>query len=382
MKEKTKKNKGFIPIIFIIIGAVVLASATFGVVKYKDEITANVSKIFNKSPKLEIIAPDIDSTEKDEAMEETELVEEPVVEETELIKEPIIEEPKKDDTRQLQEQLRIAEQKRLEAEKQLAEEKARQEEQKRLEVEGKQREELLHQQEVYIKTLMQIDSLIIEGFQFTKKQANDIEPLLEDRIEWLRGRIEFTNSAIKEMESWNTQSSLSKTMIDFHKDLNELYAIGIKIVKIYQWELNGYKSVIQKLIDGQNDHSSTLSKIDLSEITERLTKAEFTEIANKQIKQGNSTISKEEEVLIGFLKKYRDYAEKTNQEYLDVIALAKGFVAEFETEEENSNYQPNYYIPPIPQITFFRDSALLDISESLNNISQQLQQMSPQPSPW
>ena len=39
-------QKGFIPIIYIVIGAVVVASATFGVVKYKDEITANVSKVF------------------------------------------------------------------------------------------------------------------------------------------------------------------------------------------------------------------------------------------------------------------------------------------------------------------------------------------------
>lgn len=73
-------QKGFIPIIFIIIGAVVLASATFGVVKYKDEITANVSKVF-KSKKVEI--PNIDSTGKDEVTEEPELVEEPIIEEPE-----------------------------------------------------------------------------------------------------------------------------------------------------------------------------------------------------------------------------------------------------------------------------------------------------------
>lgn len=42
-------KKGFIPIIFIIIGAVVISSATFGVVKYGDKITASVSSIFKKS---------------------------------------------------------------------------------------------------------------------------------------------------------------------------------------------------------------------------------------------------------------------------------------------------------------------------------------------
>jgi len=39
-------QKGFIPIIFIVIGAVAVVSAAFGIVKYKDEITANVSKVF------------------------------------------------------------------------------------------------------------------------------------------------------------------------------------------------------------------------------------------------------------------------------------------------------------------------------------------------
>lgn len=38
-------QKGLIPIIYLIIGAVAIASAVFGVAKYKDEITANVSKI-------------------------------------------------------------------------------------------------------------------------------------------------------------------------------------------------------------------------------------------------------------------------------------------------------------------------------------------------
>jgi len=48
-KNKSMNQKGFIPIIFIIIGAIVIASATFGIVKYKDEITASVIKVFQKS---------------------------------------------------------------------------------------------------------------------------------------------------------------------------------------------------------------------------------------------------------------------------------------------------------------------------------------------
>lgn len=84
-----KSQKGFIPIIFIIIGAVVVASATFGVIKYKDEITANVSKVF-KGSKVEVL--NIDSTEGDELTEEAELVEEPIIEEPEALPESEIKE--------------------------------------------------------------------------------------------------------------------------------------------------------------------------------------------------------------------------------------------------------------------------------------------------
>jgi len=122
--KNQKLQRGFIPIIFIIIGALIVASATFGVVKYKDEITANVSKVF-KRPKIEI--PNIDSTGEDEVAEEPELMEEPVTEEEfEATPESEVKE-EQDNTQQLKEQLRIAEQKRLETEKRLAEEKARRE---------------------------------------------------------------------------------------------------------------------------------------------------------------------------------------------------------------------------------------------------------------
>ena len=41
-------QKGFIPIIFIIIGAMAIASAGFGIVKYGDEIVASVVSVFRK----------------------------------------------------------------------------------------------------------------------------------------------------------------------------------------------------------------------------------------------------------------------------------------------------------------------------------------------
>jgi len=111
MKEKINTQKGFIPIILVIVIAVAIVSATVGIVKYKDEITANVSNVF----KSKIETPDIESIAK---------------EEPEIKK-------KQDDTQQLQEQLIIAEQKRLEAERQLIEEKAKQEAEKtKVEAEG------------------------------------------------------------------------------------------------------------------------------------------------------------------------------------------------------------------------------------------------------
>jgi len=213
-----------------------------------------------------------------------------------------------------------------------------------------------------------------------KEQADDTEPFLEDRIKWLNERTEFNNSVIREAESWNTQ--FFPKMIDFYKGLNELYANDIKVEKIYQGELDGYKSTVQGLIDAQNNNSNELTKIDLSKITEWLTEAEFTEIANKQVEAGSSYISEMGKSLVNFLKKFRDHTKKRNQEYLDMNALAKNYLEQFETKKESFNYQPNYYIPPIPQSTFFRDSALLDISESLRNISQQLQEISPRSSPY
>jgi len=166
-------QKGFIPIIFIIIGAVVFASATFGVVKYKDEITANVSKVF-KGSKVE--TPNIDSAGK--------VVEEPAIE-----KEPIIEEPEKDDTQQLQGQLRIAEQKRLEAEKQLEEERAKQEAEKlkveqearKIIEEQKRQEELLRQQEITRQ----------QELEKQKKEIPGIENLIKQ--DWYKDEYECRN---------------------------------------------------------------------------------------------------------------------------------------------------------------------------------------------
>lgn len=100
MKEKSIYQKGFIPIIFVIIGAVVIASATFGVVKYKDEITASVVSIFER-PRVEI--PNIESTGGNKLLEESELFEEPVIEEESKEEQKTVQ--------PVQEQSRIAEQK-------------------------------------------------------------------------------------------------------------------------------------------------------------------------------------------------------------------------------------------------------------------------------
>lgn len=120
MEEKNKTQKGFISIILIIVIAVIVVLSTAGIVKYKDEITANVSNVF----KSKIETPNVESIEKDEEIKESDLTEEPIIEKE------VEAEKKQNDAQQLQEQLRTAEQKRLEAEKQLAEEKAKQEAEK------------------------------------------------------------------------------------------------------------------------------------------------------------------------------------------------------------------------------------------------------------
>jgi len=117
MKEKNKIQKGFISIILTIVIAIAIISATVGIVKYKDEITANVSKVFESKIETSNVA----STEENKVIKESELTKESIVEEGVEAGE------KQDDTQRLQEQLRIAEQKRLEAEKQLVEEKTKQE---------------------------------------------------------------------------------------------------------------------------------------------------------------------------------------------------------------------------------------------------------------
>jgi len=117
MSQKIKPQKGFIPIILVIVIAVAVILATAGIVKYKDEITASVSDVF----KSKIETSNVKFIEENEAIEESELTEKSIAgEEAET-------EKKQDNTRQLQEQLRIAEQKRLEAEKQLAKEKTKEE---------------------------------------------------------------------------------------------------------------------------------------------------------------------------------------------------------------------------------------------------------------
>jgi len=123
MSQKIKPQKGFIPIILVIVIAVAVILATAGIVKYKDEITASVSDVF----KSKIETSNVKFIEENEAIEESELTEKSIAgEEAET-------EKKQDNTQQLQEQLRIAEQKRLEAEKQLAEEKAKEENRIRVE---------------------------------------------------------------------------------------------------------------------------------------------------------------------------------------------------------------------------------------------------------
>lgn len=208
-------QKGFIPIIFIIIGVIVATSASFGVVKYKDEITANVSKVFK--PKIE--APDIESRGKDKVAEEPELIEEPIVEE-----EPGLEE-KQDDAQKLQEQLERTEQKRLEAE-----EKARQ---KRLAEEARIQAEQEQQQQLEAQRLAE-----------EKRKQEEARRLAEEQRQ-------------KELERQRAQESLETQMTQLFNGLiretvksslsSDLKAVS-KLEEIYQSQKNAAAEAIQSCV--------------------------------------------------------------------------------------------------------------------------------------
>ena len=215
-----RNQKGFIPIILIIIGALITASAIFGVVKYKDEITANISKTFK--PEIEI--PNIKSTDKDWVAEESELVEESIIEEKSEI------EKKQDDAQKLQEQLRIAEQKRLEAEKQLAEEKAKQEAEKvRAEAERLKQEELSRLQEEARKKAEQDSLLKIEK---CKSEYNVRKSVMSTEIE---KQLNVVSSLTQDIEKKSFEECTSKGIeqlgIDFSTVSGQVFASYVSLVK-------------------------------------------------------------------------------------------------------------------------------------------------------
>ena len=209
-----RNQKGFIPIILIIIGALITASAIFGVVKYKDEITANISKTFK--PEIEI--PNIKSTDKDWVAEESELVEESIIEEKSEI------EKKQDDAQKLQEQLRIAEQKRLEAEKRLAEEKARQEVEKaKNEAEKDKAEAEKKAEEARIKT-EQESQRQLEAQRLAEEQRRQEELRRQEeaqRIAEERRKQEELAEATKE-EKRRLENLLTQELNNYYSQRNSL----------------------------------------------------------------------------------------------------------------------------------------------------------------
>ena len=231
MKEKIKNQKGFIPIIFIIIGAVVVASAAFSVVKYKDEITANISKVFK--PKIEI--PNIESTGRDETAEE------PIIEEESGIEE------KQDGAQKLQEQLKIAEQKRLEAEKRLAEEKARQETEKaKAEAERlKADQELQRQLEAQRLAEEQRQKEIARQQELERQRQ--LEEQRQKELELQQAINQLKNLFVQKLNEYNSQlSSLNEQILAKENEINSIIAEYDKKI-----EDNRNKPILWSLIIGR-----------------------------------------------------------------------------------------------------------------------------------
>jgi len=261
-------QNGFIPIIFIIIGAVVIASATFGVVKYKDEITASVVKIF-KRPKVE--TPDIDSTGKDESVEEAELIEE-----------PIIEEPEKNDVQQLEGRLKKAEQKRLEAERKLAEEKARQEEQKQQE-EFKRQTELEKQRQQELEKVQEeiseMEGLIKklfyrDGHECQSKMKNtettqealssgdsELVNLANQTIENICRKIDqarkYLLSELRKLERIDNVDTLKQELEKFLREIEEQDTI---VDQTIEYEVRKEATALARLIKEQEEENRRLKE--------------------------------------------------------------------------------------------------------------------------
>jgi predicted nucleic acid-binding Zn-ribbon protein len=231
-KNKLMKNqKGFIPIIFIIIGAITIASVTFGVVKYRDEITASVVSIFKKS---EVEIPNTELTGESEGIEE------PVMAEpTDKIQEQKSNE-EQTNARRLQEQLRTAEQKRLEAEKRLAEEKARQEAER-----AKAEAEKLKVEQAETKT---------DQAKEEKKATNiaAIDKELSQIISEIQQRINIFSQAKNEAKTFipTVRETMNK-----YSGYSSIQQSGQQLIN----ELNNLSFVVGKLLDIENDRIRVMS---------------------------------------------------------------------------------------------------------------------------
>jgi len=271
-----KNQKGFIPIIYIVIGAVVVVSATFGIVKYKDEITANVLNTFKKPIKIE--APNIDSTEQSEIQSETQ-------EETELIKELTQPEDsfaeegsEQNNDQQLQGKLRIVEQKRLEAERKLAEEKRKQEERERLEAEQKQQEaERQRELQQAKQDLAEVEDLIKEQFYrshyeceqdmkdiiivqlYLSSENSEIVNLINHNIENVCDKIDQARRfLLSELSDLERIDDLDRFNYKFEEFLTNLKREKKEIEEVIENETRRLSQALSRLLEKQREEEEAL----------------------------------------------------------------------------------------------------------------------------
>jgi len=325
-------QKGFIPIIFIIIGAVVFASATFGVVKYRDEITANVLNAF-KGSKVE--TPNIDSTEQgeiqNETQEEAELVEEPTQPEASSVEEK----PKQDNDQELQEKLRIAEQKRLEAERKLAEEKRKQEEQERLEAERKEQEaerqrqeELKKRSEVYRDTLISLFTSLAETFKDFKESCLEFVSLTNSRKDKLAMLVKENQKTIRIVDDSYWESLL--------EELNEFYRKDIEVSELY---IRANQQFIDWLDAGINKFEAYTSFLSRSD--EIISKDEFDK-RTEHYKKWSKTFNEDSEKILRAAEQQRNFVNQQEKFYSEVLALMEESLQTMKRNTSSSDTPSSY----------------------------------------
>jgi len=205
---------------------------------------------------------------------------------------------------QLKEQLKIAEQKRLEAERKLAEEKRKQEERERLEAERKQQEaerqrqeELKKKSDTYRNTLISLFASLEKTFSDFKESCSKLVSLAESR----KDRLTMIMKENQKMIRFFIDDSGWKSFLE---SLNKLCSIDIEISEAYIETNQAFINFLDTSINKFKAYTFFLSRSD-----EIISKDEF----DKRIKD---------------YKKWKETFDKHSKEILEIAEKQSNFLNE------------------------------------------------------